>query len=127
MASVVYLVKDLLFTSKIREAASHLGVEVTSARDAAALVTAAREARLVLIDLRAVWYSRKRVEHPIFLHEACVGSPAVARRPSVVVFTTGQEGLCLGGERSRSPEKERKRKRNHELVLHIQMDLLWCG
>ena len=52
MAPVVYLVKDLLFTSKIREAASHVGVEVTSARDAAALVTAAREARLVLIDLR---------------------------------------------------------------------------
>ena len=51
-APVVYLVKDLLFTSKIREAASHLGVEVTSARDPAGLVTAARAAQLVLIDLR---------------------------------------------------------------------------
>ena len=52
MAAVVYLVKDLLFTSKIREAASHLGVAVTSARDPDGLVTAARSARLVILDLR---------------------------------------------------------------------------
>ena len=52
MAAVVYLVKDLLFTSKIREAAHHLGVEVTNARDADGLVTAAHEARLVIVDLR---------------------------------------------------------------------------
>jgi CheY-like chemotaxis protein len=52
MAAVVYLVQDLVFTSKIREAAHHLSVEVTSARSAEALVLAARQARLVLIDLR---------------------------------------------------------------------------
>jgi DNA-binding NarL/FixJ family response regulator len=52
MASVVYLVKDLLFTSKIREAAGHLGVAVVGARDPDGLVTAAREARLVIVDLR---------------------------------------------------------------------------
>jgi hypothetical protein len=52
MAAVVYFVKDLLFTSKIREAASHLGVAVTSARDPDGLVTAARGAKLVIVDLR---------------------------------------------------------------------------
>ena len=51
-ASVVYLVKDLLFVSKIREAAGHLGVEVASARDPESLVAAARGARLVIVDLR---------------------------------------------------------------------------
>ena len=50
--SVAYLIQDLLFTSKLREAARHLGVELRGARDADALVTAAREARLVIVDLR---------------------------------------------------------------------------
>jgi AmiR/NasT family two-component response regulator len=52
MAAVVYLVQDLLFTSKIREAASGLGVEVASASDSGALADAARTARLVIVDLR---------------------------------------------------------------------------
>ncbi len=52
MAEVAYLVQDLLFTSKIREAAQHLGVEVIGARSPEALVLAARQARLVIIDLR---------------------------------------------------------------------------
>lgn len=51
-AVVVYLVRDLLFTSKIRETARQLGAEVESARDLDALATAARSARLVIIDLR---------------------------------------------------------------------------
>ena len=51
-APIVYLVKDLLFTSKIREAAGHLGLDVTSARDGDGLVTAARDARLIILDLR---------------------------------------------------------------------------
>ena len=52
MAGVVYLVRDLVFASKIGEAAAHLGVEVASARDADGLVTLARGARLVIVDLR---------------------------------------------------------------------------
>lgn len=52
MAEVVYLVQDLVFTSKIRDAAHHLGVEVQSARNPEALVLAARQARLVIVDLR---------------------------------------------------------------------------
>ena len=52
MAGVVYLVKDLVFSSKIGEAAAHLGVEVRSARDAESLVGMAHGARLVIVDLR---------------------------------------------------------------------------
>ena len=52
MADVAYLVRDMMFTSKIREVARQLGVSVASARDAAALVEAARGARLVVFDLR---------------------------------------------------------------------------
>ena len=52
MAGVVYLVRDLVFGSKIAEAAAHLGVEVASARDADGLLTMARGARLVIVDLR---------------------------------------------------------------------------
>ena len=52
MATIAYLVQDLLFTSKIREAAAGLGVDVLSARDPEALGQAARGARLVIVDLR---------------------------------------------------------------------------
>ena len=49
---VVYLVRDLLFVSKIRSAAEQLGVEVRGAPSPEALVAAARGARLVIVDLR---------------------------------------------------------------------------
>ena len=52
MAAVVYLVQDLVFTSKIREAATRARVAVTSARDPEALLMAAPRARLVIVDLR---------------------------------------------------------------------------
>src|SRR5437667_11072416 len=52
MAPIVYLVRDLVFVSKIREAAARLGLEVERAADAAGLHTAAREAKLVIMDLR---------------------------------------------------------------------------
>lgn len=52
MADVVYLVRDMLFTSKIREVARQLGLTAESARDPAGLAAAARQARLVLLDLR---------------------------------------------------------------------------
>ena len=51
VADVAYLVRDLLFVSKIGEAADHLGVTVQGARDADRLAELAREARLVLLDL----------------------------------------------------------------------------
>jgi hypothetical protein len=51
VADVAYLVRDLLFVSKIGEAADHLGVAVQGARDAGRLAELAREARLVLVDL----------------------------------------------------------------------------
>jgi CheY-like chemotaxis protein len=52
MASVVYLVRDLIFVAKIREAAEQLGVGVERAVDAEALALGARGARLVIVDLR---------------------------------------------------------------------------
>jgi hypothetical protein len=52
MASVVYLVSDLLFTSKIREVARQLGLECAAARDTAQLSAAAGDAKLVIVDLR---------------------------------------------------------------------------
>ena len=51
VADVAYLVRDLLFVSKIGEAADHLGVAVQGARDADRLAELARTARLVLVDL----------------------------------------------------------------------------
>jgi CheY-like chemotaxis protein len=52
MADVVYLVRDMLFTSKIREVARQLGLQAQSAPDPAALSRAATGARLVIVDLR---------------------------------------------------------------------------
>jgi len=52
MADVVYLVQDMLFTSKIREAAKAVGLTVQGTREPAALVTAAAGAKLVIVDLR---------------------------------------------------------------------------
>ena len=53
MADVAYLVQDMLFTSKIREAAKAVGLTVQPTREPAALVAAAGGgAKLVIVDLR---------------------------------------------------------------------------
>jgi len=52
MADVAYLIQDMLFTSKIREAAKAVGLTVQATREPAALVAAAAGAKLVIIDLR---------------------------------------------------------------------------
>jgi hypothetical protein len=52
MATVVYFVKDLLFSSKIREIASQAGVSVEPFRDPKQLAAAAKTAKLVIVDLR---------------------------------------------------------------------------
>ena len=52
MAEVVYFVRDMLFTSKIREVARQLGVTVQGAQTPAALLESASGARLVIVDLR---------------------------------------------------------------------------
>ena len=52
MADVVYWVQDLLFVSKIREVAQQLKLAALSVRDADALVAGARDAKLVIVDLR---------------------------------------------------------------------------
>lgn len=48
---VLYVVRDLLFVSKIREAAEARGAAVASVRDVETIVEAATGARLVLLDL----------------------------------------------------------------------------
>ncbi len=50
MPQIIAVVDDLLFLSRIREAALRAGSEVVQARDPAALLAAARTARLVLVD-----------------------------------------------------------------------------
>ena len=52
MADVVYMISDMLFSSKLREAAKATGVSVQATRDAAAWAAAAREAKLAIVDLR---------------------------------------------------------------------------
>jgi hypothetical protein len=52
MASVVYFVKDLLFSSKIRETANQVGLDVEPFRDPKELALAARSAKVVIVDLR---------------------------------------------------------------------------
>src|SRR5262249_37032820 len=52
MAAVVYLVNDLLFTSKIRETATQLGLEVAAVRAVADVAAATADARFLIVDLR---------------------------------------------------------------------------
>jgi hypothetical protein len=52
MAAVVYLVSDLLFTSKIRETARQLGLDVQAVRTVDEVASATREARVFIVDLR---------------------------------------------------------------------------
>jgi hypothetical protein len=52
MADVVYLINDMLFSSKLREAAKASGVSIQPAREPAAFAAAAREAKLAIVDLR---------------------------------------------------------------------------
>jgi len=53
MPDVVYLVQDMLFSSKIRETAKPLGLTFQGLRDPVALVAAASSgAKLVIVDVR---------------------------------------------------------------------------
>jgi len=53
MADVVYMISDMLFSSKLREAAKASGVTVQAQRDAAAwAAAAASDAKLAIVDLR---------------------------------------------------------------------------
>jgi hypothetical protein len=52
VADVAHFITDMLFASKVREVAKTLGLTVQGARDPQALAAAAREAKLVIVDLR---------------------------------------------------------------------------
>jgi hypothetical protein len=75
MADVVYLVRDMLFSSKIRESARQLGLAVQGAPDPAALARAAAGARLVIVDLR--------LDRALEALDALAADPALAAIPSV--------------------------------------------
>ena len=75
MADVVYLVRDMLFTSKIREAATQLGLKAQGAPDPAALARAAAGAKLVILDLR--------LDRALEALDALAADPALAAIPSV--------------------------------------------
>jgi hypothetical protein len=75
MADVVYLVRDMLFTSKIREVARQLGLAVQAAPDPAALSRAAAGARLVIVDLR--------LPQALEALDALAADPAAAAVPRV--------------------------------------------
>jgi CheY-like chemotaxis protein len=80
---VVYLVRDLVFTARIREAAEQLDIPVQGVRDAASCVAAARAAQLVIVDLR--------------LPEAFAALESLARDPQTAAVPTvgfvGHEAL----------------------------------
>jgi CheY-like chemotaxis protein len=52
VADVVYMISDMLFSSKLREAAKATGVSVQAARDATTWAALACDAKLAIIDLR---------------------------------------------------------------------------
>jgi len=52
VADVVYMISDMLFSSKLREAAKATGVSVQAAREPVAWAEAARGAKLAIVDLR---------------------------------------------------------------------------
>ena len=70
MAQVVYFVRDMLFSSKIRATATELGVTVQSAPDPQALARHAQGARLAIIDLR--------LERAMEALDAIAADPALA-------------------------------------------------
>ena len=75
MADVVHLITDMLFASKVREVAKHVGLTVQGTRDPAALATAARDAKLVIVDLR--------VPRALEALDALAGDPLARIVPSV--------------------------------------------
>ena len=72
---LVYVVRDLLFVSKIREAAEAAGVAVQGVRDVETLPAAARAAKLVVLDLALPQSTRAL--------ELLAADPATADVPSV--------------------------------------------
>jgi hypothetical protein len=75
VADVVHFITDMLFASKVREAAKHVGLTIAGARDPQALAAAAREAKLVIVDLR--------VPRALEALDALSGDPAARSVPSV--------------------------------------------
>jgi hypothetical protein len=72
---IAYVVRDLVFVAKIREAAEPLGVPVQAVRDVETLPAAAAGARLVIVDLALPQAMRAL--------ELLAGDPITASVPTV--------------------------------------------
>jgi hypothetical protein len=92
MADVVYFVRDLLFSSKIRETAAQRGLKAAAAPDPAALAKAASGARAVVIDLR--------LDRALEALDALAADPASAAVPSVG-FVDHERADVMDAARSR--------------------------
>jgi hypothetical protein len=75
MADIVYLVRDMLFSSKIRESAAQLGLKAQGAPDPAALARAAVGAKLVIVDLR--------LDRALEALDALAADPSLAELPRI--------------------------------------------
>jgi hypothetical protein len=75
LADVVHFITDMLFSSKVREAAKHVGLTIQGVREPQALAVAARDAKLVIVDLR--------VPRALDALDALAGDPAARAVPSV--------------------------------------------
>jgi hypothetical protein len=75
MADVVYLIRDMLFSSKLRESARELGLEAKGFPDPAALARAAPGAKLAIIDLR--------LDRALEALDALAADPTLAALPRV--------------------------------------------
>ena len=94
--TVIAAVDDMLFISKIRAAAEHLGVDVRFARNADALLASAREkkADLIIVDLHA-----QKID-PIALGMALKSDPELQRIVLLGFFSHVQTDLMIEATRA---------------------------
>lgn len=93
MADVATLIQDMLFSSKVREAAKACGLTVQSAREPAAFAAAAREAKLAIVDLRLPTAG-----------EALTALQALSPRPRTVGFVDHERTDVMDAARAQGAE-----------------------
>jgi hypothetical protein len=93
MADIATLIQDMLFSSKVREAAKATGLTVQSAREPAAFAAAAREAKLAIVDLRLPAAG-----------EALAALQALSLRPRTVGFIDHERTDVMDAARAQGAE-----------------------
>jgi PleD family two-component response regulator len=94
--SVLAAVDDMLFVSKIRATAEHLGVDVRFARNSDALLASARENKpyLIIVDLHA-----QRID-PVSLAQALKSDPELKAIELLGFFSHVQTDLMIEATRA---------------------------